>query len=105
MFGWGVKTISAEELAAKLSVATRPVVIDVREPYEFAAGHVPGAVNVPLGSLSRRAADFDAHAETVLICQTGHRSKAAARQLARLGFTDVHSVRGGTSAWSGRLEG
>ncbi len=103
MFGWGVKTISAGELAEKLS-AGKPVLIDVREPYEFAEGHVPGAVNIPLGSLPSRVADLDPAVETVLICRSGHRSKTAASRLKRAGFTDVASVRGGTLAWRGRLE-
>ncbi len=103
MFGWGVKTISTDELAQKLSAGPRTL-IDVREPYEFAAGHVPGAVNIPLGSLRQRMGEFDPGAETLLICQSGHRSKSAAAALKRAGFTDVHSVRGGTLAWRGRLE-
>ncbi len=103
MFGWGVKTISTEELAEKLS-ASKPVLLDVREPYEFAAGHVPGARNIPLGSLMQHVSEFDPAAETLLICQSGHRSKTGAARLKRAGFTDVHNVRGGTSAWRGRLE-
>ncbi len=103
MFGWGVKTIGTDELADKLS-AGDPALIDVREPYEFAAGHVPSAVNIPLGSLPRRTADLDPTAETLLICQSGNRSKRAARQLAKAGFADAYSVRGGTLAWRGRLE-
>lgn len=104
MFGWGVKTVSTEELAQKLSSRRPPVLIDVREPYEFASGHVPGAINIPLASLPTRLAELDPAAETLLICQTGHRSKTAAGRLARVGFQDAHSVRGGTSAWTGRLE-
>jgi rhodanese-related sulfurtransferase len=103
MFGWGVKTISTDELADKLA-AGRPALIDVREPHEFAAGHVPGAKNIPLRSLRTRLADLDPTAETLLICQSGNRSKTAARQLAKAGFTDAYSVRGGTLAWRGRLE-
>ena len=103
MFGWGVKTISTDELADKLA-AGRPVLIDVREPYEFAEGHVPGAVNIPLGSLRARLSDLDPAAETLLICHSGNRSKRAARQLDRAGFTHAHNVRGGTLAWRGRLE-
>jgi rhodanese-related sulfurtransferase len=103
MFGRGVKTISTDELAEKLG-ADSPVLIDVREPYEFAAGHVPGAVNIPVGLLGQRLGELDPTAETLLICQSGHRSKTAAGRMKRAGFTDVHSVRGGTLAWRGRLE-
>ncbi len=103
MFGWGVKTISTDELAEKLA-SGHSVLIDVREPGEFAEGHVPGAVNIPIGSLGEHLGEFDPQAETLLICQSGNRSKTAARRLMRAGFTDAHSVRGGTLAWRGRLE-
>lgn len=54
MFGWGVKKISTAELAEKLAEG-KQTIIDVREPYEFAAGHVKGAVNIPLGADLRQA--------------------------------------------------
>jgi len=79
------------------------VIIDVREPGEFAQGHVPGAVNVPLGQLAQRLEKLDPHAETYVICQSGHRSATGVRILKRAGFEHAFSVRGGTSAWHGRL--
>ena len=103
MFGWGVKTITTEDLAARMREGS-PVLIDVREPHEFAEGRVPGAVNIPLGQLRDAAEKLDPSAETLLICHSGHRSATAARMLKRSGFADVHSVRGGTSAWAGALK-
>lgn len=103
MFGRGPKTITIEQLAERLEHGT-PVVWDVREPSEFAEGHVPGAHNVPLATVVAASAGLDPHAETLLICRSGRRSATAMKWLARRGFTDVHSVRGGTSAWRGKLE-
>ncbi len=103
MFGLGVKTITTQELAEKLK-AGKVVLLDVREPYEFAAGHVPKAVNIPLGTLAERMEWFDKDAETLVICESGHRSATAARKLTRAGFSDVHSVKGGTAAWKGKLK-
>ncbi|HEY5540801.1 MAG TPA: rhodanese-like domain-containing protein [Coriobacteriia bacterium] len=102
MFGWGVKTVTVDELADKLAQG-KQVLIDVREPYEFAAGHVKSAVNVPLGQLADKLGQFDPHAETYVICQSGHRSATAVRLLARAEFECAYSVKGGTSAWRGRL--
>ena len=103
MFGFGIKTITVEQLAERLEVG-KPMLLDVREPSEFASGHVPGARNVPLGRLAAESSRLDPDAETLIICQSGRRSATAAKQLKRAGFTDVHSVKGGTGAWRGKLK-
>ena len=103
MFGLGVKTITTQELAERIK-AGKPVILDVREPHEFAAGHVPRAINIPLGSLMDGVSELDKDAETLVICHSGHRSATAARKLTKAGFSEVFSVRGGTAAWSGKLK-
>lgn len=102
-FGPRIKTITTTELAERVAAGS-VVLIDVREPYEFASGHVPRAVNVPLGSVRARAGEFDFSAETYVICQSGSRSATAIKWLMKAGFTNVASVRGGTSAWRGKLK-
>ena len=102
MFGWGVKSVTADELADTLARRT-PVLIDVREPHEFASGRVDGAVNIPLGRLVRELDRFDPEAETYVICQSGRRSARAVRLLCRAGFIRAYSVKGGVSAWRGPL--
>jgi rhodanese-related sulfurtransferase len=74
------------------------VVIDVREPGEYEAGHVPGARLIPLGELPARAGELPRSRRVYVICASGNRSAPAAEWLARAGWNAV-SVAGGTSAW------
>jgi rhodanese-related sulfurtransferase len=75
------------------------VVIDVREPYEYVTGHVPGARLVPVGQLTGAVAELPRTGRVYVICATGNRSLAAADFLAANGL-DAWSVAGGTLAWS-----
>lgn len=73
-------------------------VIDVREPGEYVAGHVPGAVLMPMGHLPSMTGQLDRLRPVYVICASGNRSGAMADYLGRAGF-DARSVVGGTSAW------
>lgn len=75
------------------------LVLDVREAEEYAAGHVPGAINLPQAELATRLEELPRDKPLLLICQGGYRSLRAARFLAQVGFADVASVEGGTAAW------
>jgi len=73
--------------------------VDVRTPEEFAAGHIPGAVNVPVQSLDGRFGELGPKDRpVVLYCQSGMRSGRAARMLRSAGFASVHNL-GGMSRW------
>jgi rhodanese-related sulfurtransferase len=75
------------------------IVLDVREPVEYASGHVPGAVNLPQADLADRLEELPRDRPVLLICQGGYRSLRAAQFLKQVGFTQVASVAGGTAAW------
>ncbi|AOW94050.1 sulfurtransferase [Rhodococcus sp. WMMA185] len=74
-------------------------IIDVREPWEYATGHVPGAVLIPLGQLDSRTADISDGDVVYVICASGNRSVQGARIVEAAGRTAV-SVAGGTSGWA-----
>lgn len=80
------------------------VLIDVRTPGEFAEGHVPGAVNVPLGMISE-AEDVIPAVDThvYVYCQSGGRSSMAASQLKKMGYTNVKNI-GGIASYAGERE-
>lgn len=92
-----VREVAASELDRH---RRRALVIDVREPEEFASGHVPGAVNVPQADLAgwQRTAPRDR--DLLVICQSGGRSRHAAQFLAQIGVERVATVAGGTQAWA-----
>ena len=79
------------------------LVIDVREPAEFASGHLPGAVNIPRGVLEFQVDAHPALARKdlplVLVCRSGGRAALAADSLQAMGFCNVRSIRGGMLAW------
>jgi len=79
------------------------LVIDVREPDEYEAGHVPGAVSVPLGTVVDQLDRFSSDGPTYVICQAGGRSMRAAQLADGAGYAAIN-VAGGTGAWiaSGR---
>lgn len=76
-----------------------PVVVDVREPWEFAQGHIPGAQLIPLGDLSARIGEIDPATAVAVICATGSRSQSAAALFGQKGFDTVYNVTGGTMRW------
>ena len=90
--------ISTDELRAQCGTGSNLSILDVRRPMEFAAGHVPGARNVPLGELPRRIEQIE-NQPLAVICAGGYRSSAAASLLARHGLSDLRNVAGGTEAW------
>jgi glyoxylase-like metal-dependent hydrolase (beta-lactamase superfamily II)/rhodanese-related sulfurtransferase len=92
----GVREVSLDELRAR---PTNAAVVDVREPEEFANGHVPGALNLPQADLATRLGELPRDRPLFVICQGGFRSLRAAQFLDQCGFTDVSSVKGGTEAW------
>jgi rhodanese-related sulfurtransferase len=77
------------------------LVLDVREPAEYAKGHVLGAKNVPLGDVERRAAELDKHKAkpVIVVCESGNRSSRAIEALRTRGFARVFNLSGGFGAW------
>jgi adenylyltransferase/sulfurtransferase len=92
--------ISPMRLAARLRNGNAPIVVDVREPYEWAIGRIPGARLVPLNSLPQAVSSLDRDAELVVYCHHGVRSAAAATWLRDQGFIRVRNLVGGIDRWS-----
>lgn len=96
----GIRELQPKEAAGQLGKA---VIVDVREPEEYLAGHIPGAINIPRGLLEMRV---DAHpilcdrACTIIMqCQSGGRSALATATMQQLGYKNVVNLAGGFAAW------
>ncbi len=93
-------TIDAEAALDRIE-AEQTFVVDVRQPEEFASGHVPGAVNIPLLDLpdSQHLLPTDLNTPVLTVCARGNISLPGVLYLNSLGFTDAHSITGGMGAW------
>jgi rhodanese-related sulfurtransferase len=74
-------------------------VLDVREPSEWASGHIRGATLIPLGELAGRMAEVPHDQAVVIVCHSGNRSAQARDLLRQAGFDNVTSMAGGMTAW------
>ena len=92
------------ELQQRIEFASaRPgtlVLIDVREPQEYAIAHLPGSINIPLGQLALRLAEVPAAESVVFVCRSGGRSQAASRRAAAAGHSGAVDLNGGLLAWA-----
>lgn len=96
---------SFDSLSPLLAVAKMntedTVVIDVREPAEYASGHIDNALNKPLEKLDASSSDLENYKQStvLVVCQTGTRSTPACKKLSQQGFEKVFSLKGGMQSW------
>lgn len=95
------ETVRAASLNQEIAEGTAPLIVDVRTPDEYAAGHVPGAINIPYDAMDARAAEIIAHKDerVVLYCRSGRRSGIAAKALASKGFVKLGLLEGDMPGW------
>jgi rhodanese-related sulfurtransferase len=96
-----VKTLTEEEFKSGYRKAQ---LIDVREPNEFAGGHILGARNIPLTQLKSRLKEIRPDKPVYLYCQSGSRSGRAAQMLHKKGYKDLHQLEGGFKKWGGKIK-
>jgi rhodanese-related sulfurtransferase len=102
-----MQMITAPELAAWLADDTRvkPVLLDVRENWEFDTCHIDGSVLIPMNTIPGRIDDLDEDADIVCICHHGARSLNVAAFLERNGFGKMVNLTGGIHAWALQVDG
>ena len=98
--------ISTSELSSKIATG-KPVdlvLLDVREPWEFATAKIEGSLLLPMGDIPARVQELDPDAHIVTICHSGVRSMNVAVWLRNQGLEKVQSLRGGIDAWSREID-
>ncbi len=95
-----MEDITVIELAERLKDGDAPVIIDVREPFEYAHARIEGAHLKPLDEIMQWSQELDPDREYVTLCHVGERSAFAALILRRMGFERVRNLIGGIDAWS-----
>ncbi|KGX90454.1 sulfurtransferase TusA family protein [Pontibacillus marinus] len=95
--------LSLDDLLAKVEGNEEVQILDVREPAEYAFGHIPGAVNIPLDELENRFEELEKNDELNIVCRTGNRSDLAAQKLTEKGFGNVKNVVPGMKDWKGPM--
>jgi rhodanese-related sulfurtransferase/TusA-related sulfurtransferase len=96
--------VSNDDVIKKLEANEDVVVLDVREPAEYAFGHIPNAVSIPFGELENRVAELDKTKTILVVCRTGNRSDMASQTLSNNGFENVWNVVPGMTEWNGPTE-
>ncbi len=94
------ESVTARELKARLDAGERPVLLDVRERWEFDLARIEGSELVPMSELERRFYELDPGSETVVICHHGLRSAYVTQALQRAGFSHVSNLEGGLDAYA-----
>ena len=101
--GWAAAEMSPAELRAQAAAdATSLVILDVRTPGEFAADHIPGAINIPHDQVPARLAEFKAWKDKTIVayCRSGRRVGLALQALHDAGFTKLAHLTGDMPGWS-----
>ena len=95
------------ELAAWLAdeVREKPVLHDVREGWEFQAGHIDGSLTMSMNTIPDRLSELDMRQPIICICHHGVRSMQVAFFLERNSFTDIRNLTGGVHAWAQQVDG
>jgi molybdopterin/thiamine biosynthesis adenylyltransferase/rhodanese-related sulfurtransferase len=92
--------ITPAQLSEKLTAGDAPVMIDVREPYEWQAGHISNATHIPLSQVPSRLDEIPRDRDVVMICRSGGRSGRAQEFLMQHGYTRVKNLVGGMQRWA-----
>ncbi|HZG84521.1 rhodanese-like domain-containing protein [Paenibacillus sp.] len=94
-----MRSIEPAEVRRRLDAGEQLVIIDVREDEEVAAGIIPGARHIPMGTIPERMSDIPKEGEVILVCRSGNRSGRVYDYLEAHGYANTKNMTGGMLAW------
>lgn len=97
----GVSAMTCVELKARLDSGEKPILVDVREPFERDIADLPeiDQLRIPVGEIATRMDEIPRDREVILYCRSGARSQAVGQLLVSMGFSDVVNLTGGVLGW------
>jgi len=98
LFGPAIPKLTVTDVNEKLKFGKHPMVVDVRRPDEFRQAHISGAKLIPLNELYKRMKELPQGREIVCVCDSGNRSRSAAKILIKGGY-NAFDMQGGMHAW------
>lgn len=99
-----MKEWTAQEVWDRLKKGEKLRIVDVREPGEFASGHIPGAELISMGRIPSSLNLFDKDEQVIFVCRSGGRSYQVSSYMDSSGFKNVINMQGGMLAWPGEVE-
>lgn len=97
--------VTVEQAKQLLAATPAPLLLDVREPWEFNTAHIEGATLIPMNEIPGRAhQELDEEAPILVLCHHGARSLSVANWLRNQGFDKAQSISGGIDAWTRRID-
>ncbi|NPV69004.1 MAG: molybdopterin-synthase adenylyltransferase MoeB [Anaerolineae bacterium] len=102
--GAPVRAITVDEVKARLDAGDNLLILDVREPQEWAISAIPGTLRIPKGEVLSRLEELPADRDIVVHCRTGIRSADVIRMLQERGYTRLYNMAGGINAWARRID-
>ncbi|MBD3669292.1 MAG: sulfurtransferase [Gammaproteobacteria bacterium] len=99
-----MRHFTVKQLHDYLQQEASPLLLDVREPWEYEICHLDGSTLIPMGSLHQRLDELDREQEIVVICHHGVRSLQVCYYLASAGFSNLINLSGGIDAWANELD-
>ena len=98
-----MQSVSVSKLATLIENSP-PVLLDVREPWEFDTCHIAGSINIPMGRIPQQMSSIDAQKDTVVICHHGIRSRQVILFLQQHDFKNMINLEGGVDAWAREID-